>query len=164
MSERQRVVEWDDPAQALAAMPTMSGLDYMRGLKDGEFPAPPFMALMPMRLVHVELGKTVFEWEPDESYCSPLGDVHGGIVCTLLESALAGAVHTTLPQGQGYTSIDLRVSYLRPVRADSGLLTCAGTVIKPGSRVAFAEGTLVNGDGRLLATASGARLVFPTTG
>lgn len=87
--------------------------------------------------------------------------VHGGFVATLLDSALGCAAHSTLPAGTGYTSIDLTISFLRPLSADSGPLTCTGRVIKPGRRVIFAEGEVVDKDGRTVATASGPLLVFP---
>jgi uncharacterized protein (TIGR00369 family) len=87
--------------------------------------------------------------------------VHGGLVCTLLDSAVGCATHTTLPAGTGYTSIEIKVNYLRPVTRDSGPLTCVGRVTKPGSRVTFAEGEVTDNTGRTVATATSTLLVFP---
>jgi uncharacterized protein (TIGR00369 family) len=103
----------------------------------------------------------VFSCAVDESVYNPIGVVHGGLACTLLDTVVGCAVQTTLPQGQGYTSIELKVSYLRAVHATSGPLTAVGTVVKPGRRVAFAEGTLADAAGRTVATASSSILVFP---
>jgi uncharacterized protein (TIGR00369 family) len=103
----------------------------------------------------------VFTCEIDESLYNPLGAVHGGIVCTLLDSVAGCAVHTTLARGLGYTSIEIKVNYLRGVHAGSGPLTAVGTVTKPGRRVAFAEGRVTDAAGRLVATASSSLLVFP---
>ncbi|MEE1621635.1 PaaI family thioesterase [Zafaria sp. J156] len=161
MTERRRIVEWEDPRPGPAAMPTMSGLEYLRAMLAGELPGPPIASLMDFTLAEVDAGTVAFTCEPNESHYNPLGIVHGGLVCTLLDSALGCAVQTTLPRGQGYTSLEIKVNYLRAVTAGSGLLTCTGTVVKPGSRVAFAEGKVVDASGKVVATASGSLLVFP---
>ncbi len=158
---RSRLVEWDDPFIGVAAAPTMSGLDYLRAMMAGELPPPPIGKLMGMDLVAAEVGSATFTCEPNESHYNPIGIVHGGLVCTLLDSAAGCAVQSTLPAGMGYTSIELKVSYLRPLRHDSGLVTCVGTVVKPGSRVAFAEAAVTDAAGKLIATATSSLLVFP---
>ncbi|WP_376784118.1 PaaI family thioesterase [Leifsonia aquatica] len=142
-------------------MPTLSGLDYLRAMIDGVLPPPPIASLMDMTLVDAAPGTATFVCEPGESHYNPIGTVHGGLVCTLLDSVLGCAVQTTLPQGQGYTSIEIKVNYLRPVLADSGPLTCVGTVTKPGNRVAFADGVVTDASGKVVATATGSLLVFP---
>jgi uncharacterized protein (TIGR00369 family) len=142
-------------------MPTMSGLDYLLAMIAGELPPPPIASLMDMTLVEAAPGTATFICEPDESHYNPIGTVHGGLVCTLLDSALGCAVQTTLPQGQGYTSIEITVNYLRPVLAGSGRLTCVATVTKPGNRVAFADGVVTDASGKTVATATGSLLVFP---
>jgi uncharacterized protein (TIGR00369 family) len=161
VTERQRIVEWEDPAPGVAVMPTLSGLDYLRAMIDGVLPPPPIASLMDMTLVDAAPGTATFVCEPGESHYNPIGTVHGGLVCTLLDSVLGCAVQTTLPQGQGYTSIEIKVNYLRPVLADSGPLTCVGTVTKPGNRVAFADGVVTDASGKVVATATGSLLVFP---
>ncbi|GAB3143310.1 GNAT family N-acetyltransferase [Marisediminicola antarctica] len=158
---RSRVVEWADPTIGTRAAQSMSGLEYIRAMIDGTVPPPPMAALMRMAPVAAGAGTTTFECLPDESHYNPIGTVHGGLVCTLLDSAIGCAVQTTLPADQGYTSIEIKVSYLRPVRADTGRLTAVGTVTKPGRRVAFAEGTVVDAQGKLIATASSTCLVIP---
>jgi uncharacterized protein (TIGR00369 family) len=161
VTERRKLVEWQDPAPGVAQMPTMSGLDYLQGMIDGRLPPPPIASLMRMTLTEAAEGTATFVCDPDESHYNPIGTVHGGLVCTLLDSALGCAVQSTLPQGQGYTSIDISVNYLRPVLATSGPLTCVATVTKPGARVAFAEGAVRDATGKLVATATGSLLVFP---
>ena len=161
MSERSRTVHWEDPAPGVAVMPTMSGLEYLHRMIAGELPPPPITSLMRMTLTEAEPGRAVFVCEPDESHYNPIGTVHGGLVCTLLDSALGCAVQTTLAAGQGYTSIEIKVNYLRPVFATSGPLTSSATVTKPGNRVAFADGVVTDGTGKTVATATGSLLVFP---
>ena len=99
---------------------------------DGELPPPPIAGLVQMDLVSAEPGRVVFTCRPDESAYNPIGAVHGGLVCTLLDSVAGCALHSTLPQGRGYTSVEIKVSYLKAVRATSGLLTATGTVVKVG--------------------------------
>ena len=159
--DRSRTVTWEDPLVGAALAKTMSGLEYMQGLLDGSIPEPPIVNLMNMRPVAVEVGKVTFTCDPDESHYNPIGTVHGGLVCTLLDSVLGCAVQTTLPKGQGYTSLEIKISYLRPVMADTGQLTAVGIATKPGSRAAFADGTVHDSNGKLIATASSTLLVFP---
>ena len=159
--ERETVVRWDDPRIGLAQLPALDGLDFMRKIATGEIPGAPIASHLNMTLTEVDRGTVTFEGIPDESHYNPIGTVHGGFVCTLLDSALGCAVHTTLPAGTGYTSLEIKVSFLRPVSAGSGPLTCTGQVVKPGRRVAFAEGKVTDGEGRTVATATGSMLVFP---
>ncbi|WP_206446671.1 PaaI family thioesterase [Agrococcus sp. KRD186] len=159
MPERSSTYTWSDPSIGLQVMPTMPGIDYLRAMLAGELPGPPIADRMGFTLESVDPGTAVFRCTPDESHANPIGAIHGGLVCTLLDSALGCAAHTTLPAGTGYTSIELKVSYLRPVRAGDEL-TCTGTVVKPGRRVVFAEGEVTDASGRVVATASGTLLVM----
>lgn len=154
-----RNVEWAEPADTLAQAATMSGLEYLRAMGAGELPPSPIAKLMNIRGISADEGEVVFSLTPDESMLNPLGLVHGGPICTLLDSVLGCAVHTTLPAGTGYTSIDITISYLRPPRVGT-VLTATGRVTKPGRRVAFAEGEVRDEDGKLIATATGSCLVI----
>ena len=158
---RRRTIEWDDPMIGASKATTMTGIDYLQAMIDGEIPPPPIVTLMNMSLESVGPGTATFVCLPDESHYNPIGAVHGGFVCTVLDSAAGCAVQTTLPAGTGYTSLEIKVSYLRAVSATTGPLTVTGTVIKPGSRVAFAEAVVLDGQGRTVATASSTLLVFP---
>jgi uncharacterized protein (TIGR00369 family) len=160
-AERSRTITWEDPMIGASTMGTMSGLEYMQALRDGAVPPPPIIALMNMTLVSVETGIVVFSAQPDESHYNPIGAVHGGFACTVLDSVAGCAVQTTLPRGTGYTSLEIKVSYLRGLSTTTGALTATGRVIKPGKRVAFAEGELTDSEGRIVATASSTLLVFP---
>ncbi|MCU1671613.1 MAG: thioesterase superfamily protein [Blastococcus sp.] len=158
---RSRTVTWHDPLVTAAGVRDLSGLAALQAMRDGLLPPPPITRLMQMVPVALEEGRVEFRCDLDESVYNPLGLVHGGLLCSLLDTVAGCAVHTTLPRGWGYTSIELKVSYLRAVRADSGPLTAVGTVAKPGRRVAFAEGQVLDAAGRLVATASSSLLVFP---
>lgn len=124
----------------------------MRGFIEGTIPMPPMGRLMNMDIRSVDTGTVVFTATPDESHYNPLGIVHGGFACTVLDTVVGCAAHTTLPLGFGYTSLELKVSYLRPLTRDSGEVTATGRVVKPGRRVAFSEGELVDAAGNVIAT------------
>jgi uncharacterized protein (TIGR00369 family) len=138
----------------------MAGLDYLQAMLAGRLPPPPIAATMGFTLGAVGSGEVSFVGTPDTSVYNPIGVVHGGYVCTLLDSALGCAVHSTLPAGVGYTSIEIKVNYLRPISAASGELTARGWVTKPGRRVAFADGDVRDAAGTVLATATGSCLVM----
>ncbi|NQX10066.1 PaaI family thioesterase [Microbacteriaceae bacterium VKM Ac-2855] len=158
---RSKTVSWEDPVASAAHIPAMSGLEYLTAMLEHRVPGPPIARLMGFTLVSAREGEAVFTCSPDESVYNPIGTVHGGLVCTLLDSACGCAVQSTLEQGLGYTSIDLSVSYLRPIFAHSGELRCVGRVVKPGRRVAFAEAEVSDGSGRVIARATSSLLVFP---
>ncbi|UQX89609.1 PaaI family thioesterase [Jatrophihabitans telluris] len=159
-SPRSKTLTWFDPAVTAASLIELSGLDAMRAVADGTVAPPPIAAHFAFTIESVESGAVVFTCVPDESAYNPIGMVHGGLVCTLLDTVIGCAVHTTLPPRVGYTSIELKVNYLRPVHSDGGALTARGWVVKPGRRVAFAEGSVIDGDGKLVATASGSCLIM----
>lgn len=161
MTHREKTITWQDPTDALDAMPGLSGIEYLRKMQAGELPGAPIAAHAAMRLAEVGEGTVTFVSEPDESHYNPIGAVHGGLVCTLLDSALGCAAHTTLPAGVGYTSIEIKINYLRPVTKESGPLTVNGRVTKPGRRVAFAEGEVLDKHGKVVATGSSSLLIFP---
>lgn len=157
----EKTITWADTSDALAAMPTMPGIEYLRAMQRGDLPGAPIASAMEMSLLEVEPGTVTFECVPDASHFNPLGTVHGGYACTVLDSALGCAVQTTLPAGIGYTSIEIKINYLRAILPSSGPLRAVGTVTKPGSRVAFADGVLLDNEGKTVATATGSLLVFP---
>jgi uncharacterized protein (TIGR00369 family) len=158
--ERSKTITWHDPLSAAATGRTMSGLEHIQALIDGVLPPPPIAQLFGFRPVEATEGRVTFICTPDESAYNPIGLVHGGLVCTLLDSVLGCAVQTTLPVGVGYTSIEIKVNYLRGVHANSGELRARGWVTKPGRRVAFADGDVRDAADKLVATATGSCLVM----
>ena len=159
-AEQSRLVTWRDPKTTQLTVASMSGLSYWRSVAEGHLPPPPIAELVRMRLVDVEDGRITFSCTPDGSMYNPLGMVHGGLACTLLDTATGCALHTTLREGVGYTSIEIKVNYLKPITVASGQLTAVGTVVKAGSRVGFAEATLTDAAGALVATATSTLLIF----
>src|SRR5215213_7204199 len=145
---RSRTVTWHDPRIAAAGAMQRSGLETMQAIRDGVLPPPPIAMLMQFGIGSLEEGRVEFTAEVDESVYNPIGVVHGGLVCTLLDTVVGCAVHTTLPAGLAYTSIELKVNYLRPVHATSGPLTAVGTVVKSGRRRARCWSSRSRSDGR----------------
>ncbi len=160
MTTRTRTIEWEDPLASLATARTMSGLEAMRAFADGILPPPPMIVTMNGSITEASEGRVVFRNTPGEEHYNTLGTVHGGFVCTILDSAVGCAAHTTLPAGVGYTSIELTVKYLKAVTAETGELITTGTVIKPGRRVIFAEAVVADAKGTVYATAQSSLLVL----
>ena len=159
-AQQSRWISWRDPQATRATVASMSGLEYWRAVIAGRLPPPPISELIRMRVVNIENGSIAFSWTPDTSMYNPMGMVHGGAVCTLLDTAAACAMHTTLPEGVGYTSVEIKVNYLKAVTVASGPLTAVGTVVKAGSRIGFAEGKVTDASGKLVATATTTLLIF----
>jgi uncharacterized protein (TIGR00369 family) len=157
---RSKTVTWHDPAISAQALSAMSGLEFLRAIRDHKLPPPPIAELLGMRMEEIEPGRVVFVCETHESFYNPLGIVHGGIACTLADTVAGCAVQTTLSRGVTFTSIDLNVSYLRPVTTASGLLRATGQIVKPGRRVAYSTAEIVDQSGKLVATATSSCLVI----
>ncbi|MFI0759898.1 PaaI family thioesterase [Streptomyces anulatus] len=134
---------------------TMTGLELMRWVQT-ELPAdiPSIGRLLGMRFDEVDHGRIVISLDTRPDFANPLGTVHGGIAATLLDSVMGCAVHTTLPAGAGYTTLELKVNYIRTARTDGQKLTAEGTVIHAGRRVATAEGKVLDEQGKLIAHAT----------
>jgi uncharacterized protein (TIGR00369 family) len=158
--ERTRTFGWTDPAVHASMLGRRSGLELLQAMSDGELPAPPIMQLIDVAALRAEEGSVTVELDPQEFHYNPLGTMHGGIISTLLDTAAACSVHTTLAAGVGYTSLDLNVKFLRPVTISSGRLTCTGAVLQRGRRTALAEARLTDGKGRLLAHATSSCMIF----
>ncbi|MCL4798971.1 MAG: PaaI family thioesterase [Burkholderiales bacterium] len=148
---RVRTVEWEDPRAGARAGARMAGMDYLKAIVAGELPAAPLARVLGFALAEIEPGRAVFEIEPMEFHYNPIGTVHGGIACTLLDSAMGCAVHTTLPAGTGYTTAELKVNLVRAITTATGLLRAEGKIIHRGNRIATAEGFLRDREGRLYA-------------
>lgn len=157
---RSRTITWEDPAQVASKAAHMAGIDVMRAIATGELPPPPMANLMNFTITDVQSGRVTFSCTPGEEHHNPLGVIHGGLLCTLLDTVAGCAAHTTLAAGVGYTSIEIKVSYLRPVTLGSGTLSAVGTVTKHGRRVIFADGLVIDGAGKPVASASSSLLVI----
>ncbi|HEY3189528.1 MAG TPA: PaaI family thioesterase [Solirubrobacteraceae bacterium] len=153
-AERTKTVTWHDPAAAAAQAAGLTGRELLQGIVDGRLPPPPMANLVGARLVSVGDGEALFRCTPDGSAYNPLGMVHGGLLCTLLDFAVGCAVHSRLPAGVGFSSIEIKVSFLKSIRAGVGEIEVHGQALRVGQRVAFAEAHARNGDGELVGHAT----------
>src|SRR5437660_12579470 len=150
-ASRTRVITWEDPTAAVQKGKTISGIEYLKALQSGELPPPPIAVLMDMWITEVSEGRVVFAAEPAEYHYNPLGTVHGGVMATLLDSALGCAVQSMLPAGTSYTTLELKVNYLRPITAKTGTVYAEGKLIHVRARIATADGRLTDAAGKISA-------------
>ncbi len=142
-------------------MKTMSGMEVFAAIRDGKLPTPPIGRLLDFIAVEFEPGRMVFQGTPRMDHYNPLGIVHGGYAATLLDSCVGCAVHTMLPAGKGYTTLELKVNYIRAMTDKTGPVRAEGRTISVGNQTAVAEGRLTDSAGKLLAFATTTCLVFP---
>jgi uncharacterized protein (TIGR00369 family) len=139
------------------------GIALLRRMLKGELPRPPIAQTLGLTLISVAPGEAVFQGTPSLEHYNPLGMVHGGYFCTLLDSAVGCAVHTTLKAGTGYTTLELKTNFVRALTATTGPVRAVGRVIHSGKSTAIAEGRIVDTQDRLYAHATTTCLVFPLT-
>lgn len=157
---RERTFCWDDPGAIAAAGAGMSGAEFFAAIAAGTIPPPPILRALDFDGVDFGEGRAVFRLTPREFHYNPLGTVHGGVFATLLDSACGCSVHTLLPQGVFYTSLDLSVKFLRPVTVGTGPITAEATVVHLGRRTALAEGRITDAAGKVYVTATSSCLVL----
>ena len=138
-----------------------SGIEFLQRIFNGELPSPPIGETLGFVPIAAEPGRVVFQGTPDRRYYNPLGGVHGGYFCTLLDSALGCAIHSMLPKGIGYTTLELKVNLIRSLNDRVGPVRAEGKTIHVGSRIGIAEATLTDVDGKQYAHATTTCLIFP---
>lgn len=157
---RSRTITWEDPAVYGPKAPSMSGLEFLRAIGRGELPVPPMMRTLGIDAVEVDEGRVVFSTEPREYHYNPLGVAHGGLAATLVDTAMGCAVYSLLPAGVSFATLELKVNFVRPLRAGMGRVLGEGRAVHVGSRVATAEARVVDEAGRLYAQAMTTCLVL----
>jgi uncharacterized protein (TIGR00369 family) len=143
---------------------SLDGLAFLQGIVAGDLPQPPISETLGFRLVEAAAGRAVFEGLPEFRHYNPIGSVHGGFAATLLDSALGCAIFSTLKAGETWTTLELKVNFVRGISQDTGVVRAEGRVIHPGRTVATSEGDVRDAKGRLLAHATTTCMVFPAGG
>jgi uncharacterized protein (TIGR00369 family) len=138
-----------------------SGLDFLGAIGAGELPPPPIGDLMGFVPISVEPGRAVFQGTPGKQHYNPSGSVHGGYAATMLDTAVGCAIHTMLPAGKGFTTLELKINYIRAMSEQTGPVRAEGKVITLGGQVGIAEGRITDVNGKLYAFATTTCLVFP---
>lgn len=162
--DRSRTITWADPAAVARKGHKLTGLEYLRSFADGRLPPAPIASTLGMEATEFDEGRAVFACEPAEYHYNPIGVVHGGLAATMLDSAMSCAVHTTLATGERYTTLELKINFVRAITAATGRIRAEGTVVHRGGTIATAEGRLVaEKDGKLLAHGVTTCLIMPAS-
>ncbi|MDF1590474.1 MAG: PaaI family thioesterase [Desulfobacterales bacterium] len=159
-SRRQRTVTWQDPMISAKAAATMEGLAYLRAIKNGTLPRPPIADLLGYTITEIEVSRAVFVLDPAEYHYNPIGMVHGGVASTILDSAMACSIHTTLPAGRVYTTLEFKVNFVRPMTDKTGRVRCVAEIIHVGQRVGTAQAKILDSQDRLYAHATTTCMIF----
>ncbi|HLH49450.1 MAG TPA: PaaI family thioesterase [Roseiarcus sp.] len=160
MNERAAAAKFA-PTSPTDAIATMSGLDFIRAIKDSAHPPPSMATLIGFDLVEAEEGRVVFAGTPTERHLNPMGVVHGGYAATLLDSCMTCAIQSTLQPGFAATTLDIAVHFTRAARPQSGTLRAEGKTVHVGRQFGTAEGRLTDSQGRIIAHATTSCLIFP---
>ena len=147
-------VTWQDPVLLAQAGRSMTGIEFLRAIRDRKLPSPPIAMLLGFDLVEVEPGHAVFEIMPGERHYNPIGVVHGGLAMTLLDSAMGCAVQTQVPAGATYATLEAKTNLVRAITSETGKLRAIGRTLHVGKRMATAEGRLEDASGKLYAHAT----------
>ncbi|MEP7030845.1 MAG: PaaI family thioesterase [Pseudolabrys sp.] len=140
------------------------GLTLLKGIIAGTLPSPPFSQLLGFHLVEAEKGRAVFEGLPEFRHYNPIGSVHGGFAATLLDSALGCAIFSTLLKGETWTTLELKLNFVRALTKDTGMVRAEGRLIHRGRTVATSEGDIKDASGKLYAHATTTCMIFPAKG
>ncbi len=154
LPQRTRTITWMDPLIGAQAAPTMRGLDYLQAVARGDVPPPPILSLLGIEIGEVREGQVIFLVEPAEYHYNPIGTVHGGVTATLCDTAMAMTIYALLPAGVNCTTLELKVNFVRAVTEATGRVSCIGSVIHLGGRIATAEARVVDRDGSVYAHAT----------
>jgi len=148
---RQKTIVWDDPKVSSRNADSISGLDYLKAIKEGKISPPPIANLIGYQISKVEQGRVAFDLDPEECHYNPFATVHGGIISTILDSAMTSSVLSTLPKGISCSTVEIKVNFIRPIVSATGILRCEARPVHIGRQLATAEGDLKDKSGTLYA-------------
>ena len=140
----------------------MTGLEFVQGLASGLLPLNTIAETLGYDVIEADRGRVVIVAEPDDRLLNPAGTVHGGYSATLLDSCMGLSIHSTLEKGIGQTTLEFKISLMRPITPDTGMIKAEGTVLNRGRRIGTAEGRITDREGRLLAHGTTTCLIFET--
>ena len=151
MTEQQRLVTWQSPSLYIDQMRQMSGTEYINAVRAGDMPVSPMLKLLDIHGREWHEGYALFTVLPQEFHYNPMGIAHGGLACALLDTAMAVAVMTMLPQGVGYVTLEIKINFTKPMVSDSGEMRAEGRAIHVGSKTATADGRIMDANGVIYA-------------
>lgn len=138
----------------------MTGLEYLRRVVDGRVPHPTMAHTLDFRLTEVDEGRAVITGRTSKEFCNPNGSIHGSWSAALLDSCMGSSVHSMLPENAGFTVVEFKIDFIRPVTVDTGTVVAEGTVVNVGKRIGIADGIMRDADGRVLARGTTTCLIF----
>ena len=144
--KRERTFAWENPLVGAKQALQLSGLDYLQAMGDAKIPFPPLLYTLDFKPTHLEKGKVIFSFQPQEFHYNPIGSVHGGVISAILDSAMGCTLHSILEAGTSYTTLELKVNFLKAVTAKLGELQAVGKIIHSGGRTALVEAQLIDKD------------------
>lgn len=159
-NNRTRTHQWANPADLAAKAKTLSGFDFLNGILTGEIPPAPIAETLDFHPISLEKGKVVFEFEPQEFHYNPIGSVHGGVITTILDTVMGCSIQSALQLGQAYTTLELKVNFLKAVTIKSGKITSTGKIIHLSKSTALVEADLKDEEGRLYAHGVSTCMIF----
>jgi len=148
---RKRTYEWSNPLATAEKAKAMSGFDFLNGILKDEIPPPPIATTLDFNPISVEKGKVVFEFQPQEFHFNPIGSVHGGVITTVLDTVMGCAIHSVLEQGVAYTTLELKVNFIKAITLKNGKMEAEGRLIHSGKTTALVEADLKDEEGKLYA-------------
>lgn len=151
MTEQQRLVTWQSPSLYINQMRQMSGTEYINAVRSGAMPVSPMLNLLDIHGREWHEGYALFTVLPQEFHYNPMGIAHGGLACALLDTAMAVAVMTMLPQGVGYVTLEIKINFTKPMLNESGEMRAEGRAIHVGSKTATADGRITDANGVIYA-------------
>ncbi|RJF68658.1 PaaI family thioesterase [Rhodopseudomonas palustris] len=146
---RSRTIDWQEPGPVARAASTMPGIEVMAAIRDGRLPPPPLAKLIGFKMAEVHPGRIVMRLDPEQSLENTVGMLHGAVAAALLDTAMGCAISTELPAGQGSVTMDLKLTYLRPLSVRSGTISAEGRVVKLGRQSSYTEDFVYDGGGKL---------------
>jgi uncharacterized protein (TIGR00369 family) len=158
--DRTHTITWAEPMTSARDASVISGMDYLKSIQNGQIPLPPAAQLIGYRITQVEMGKAVFELDPAEYHYNPFATVHGGITCTLMDSAMTAAVLSTLPIGVACSTIEIKTNFIRPITGKTGTICCHAEMVHAGKSIAMASGKILDAKGKLYATGVSTLMIF----
>ena len=161
--ERTRTINWQNPLEGAHKAMHMSGMEYLEAMNRGEIALPPLLHTLDFKVLTTKPSEVVFGFTPQEFHYNPIGSVHGGVISAILDSAMGCALHTLLPAGTGYTTVELKVNFIKGITIKTGDVRAIGKVISKGNRTALTEATLVDSNNTLLAHSTSTCLLLKHT-
>ncbi|WP_316803575.1 PaaI family thioesterase [Pedobacter nototheniae] len=158
--ERNRSITWKDPMEGAKEALQLSGMEYLQAMADGKLPLPPLLYTLDFSVTEIKAGEVEFRFTPQEFHYNPIGTVHGGVISAILDSAMGCSLHSLLPAGKGYTTLELKVNFLKAITIKTGELKTIGKVINLGGRTALVEAQLVDADHTVYAHAVSTCLIL----